>query len=206
MLRKFLFGMGALAAFAGAAQADMVITEWMYSGAGGEFIEFTNVGASPIDMAGWSYDDDSGIAGTVDLSAFGTVDAGESVILTEIDAAVFASEWGLSGVSIIGGNTVNLSRNDVIYLFDDLDAVADVLAYGDQTYAGTIRTQDTSGIPSSPAALGANDVYQWQFAVVADAFGSYASLSGNVGNPGVYVPEPASVALLALGALALRRR
>src|SRR5690606_455369 len=41
-----------------AGPADgMRITEWMYSGASGEFVEFTNMSDQPIDMAGWSMDD-----------------------------------------------------------------------------------------------------------------------------------------------------
>lgn len=206
MFRRFLCGAAALGVFAALAQADVVITEWMYSGASGEFIEFTNVGAAPVDLTDWSYDDDSAVPGSVDLSPLGIVDPGESVILTEIDAATFIAEWGLAGVSVLGGNTNNLGRNDQINLFDDSGALADRLTYGDQTFAGSIRTQDTSGIPSSPAALGADDVYQWQFAATGDAYGSYTSASGDVGNPGVYVPEPAAVILLLTGGLAIRRR
>jgi hypothetical protein len=66
---------------AGTANAQMRITEWMYNGAT-EFMEFTNVGASSIDMTGWSYDDSDRVPGSVDLTAFGSVAAGESVILT----------------------------------------------------------------------------------------------------------------------------
>jgi len=58
----------------------------------------------------------------------------------------------------------------------------------------------------TPAALGANDVYQWTLSTVGDTFGSYTSTGGDVGNPGVYIPEPSALALLALGVLAVRRR
>ncbi len=53
----------------GAANAQMRITEWMYSGTGAEFVEFTNIGASAIDLTDWSYDDDSAAAGAFVLSA-----------------------------------------------------------------------------------------------------------------------------------------
>lgn len=190
------------------AAANMYITEWMYDGvvAGQEFIEFTNVGAVPIDMTGWSFDDDSRVPGTVDLSAFGIVLPGQSVILTESSAAAFESEWGITGVPIIGDNTTNLGRNDEINLYDASAHLADRLTYGDQNLPGSIRTRYFSGNPATPAALGANDVYQWVLSASGDAFGSYVSLSGNVGNPGVYVPEPAGFAALALAVLALRRR
>jgi predicted extracellular nuclease len=187
----------------------MYITEWMYDGnaAAQEFIEFTNVGAAPVDMTGWSFDDDSRVPFTVDLSAFGVVQPGQSVVLTESEAATFATEWNLSGVSIIGGNTTNLGRNDEINLFDANGTLADRLTFGDQNFPGSIRTKGISGDPASGAALGANDVYQWVLSSDGDAFGSYVSLSGNIGNPGIYVPEPA--ALIGLGLLALlggRRR
>ena len=37
----------------------MRITEFMYSGTNGEFVEFTNVGNAALDLSGWSFDDDS---------------------------------------------------------------------------------------------------------------------------------------------------
>ena len=63
-----LLALAACGVFASSAQAATIqITEWMYQGAAekGEFIEFTNMGASAIDMTGWSFDDDSRNAGTV---------------------------------------------------------------------------------------------------------------------------------------------
>jgi hypothetical protein len=62
-----------VAALVQAAFGSMQISEWMYSGTSGEFIEFTNIGPAAVDMTGWSYDDDSQMPGTVDLSAFGVV-------------------------------------------------------------------------------------------------------------------------------------
>ncbi len=56
------------------APASMRITEWMYGGMNGEFVEFTNVEPSPIDLTGWSYDDDNRRPGQFSLSAFGIVD------------------------------------------------------------------------------------------------------------------------------------
>ncbi|HEY1091298.1 MAG TPA: lamin tail domain-containing protein, partial [Burkholderiaceae bacterium] len=71
----------ALALAATAASAQVRITEWMYGGAGPEYIEFTNLGSSAINFAGWSFDDDSRLPGSTSLSNFGLVAAGESVIL-----------------------------------------------------------------------------------------------------------------------------
>jgi predicted extracellular nuclease len=129
-LRQFLFAGAALsaAAFAPLASAEIYITEWMYNGNGktGEYIEFTNLGDTAVDFSGWSFDDDSNNPGSVSLSAFGLVNPGESVILTEATAADFRSVWNLSGsVKVIGNNTNNLGRNDQINLYDNLGQLVD---------------------------------------------------------------------------------
>lgn len=171
------------------------ITEWMYGpvGTAGEFVEFTNVGSTPIDMAGWSYDDDSRIAGTVSLTAFGVVAPGESVILAESDAAIFRTQWNLSAsVKIIGLNGTNLGRNDEINLFDAGNALVDRLSFGDQTFPGSIRTQGITGWTCFDN-LGANDVLGWQLSVVGDEQSSFAATGGDVGNPGSYAAVPCEV-------------
>lgn len=204
-MRKFL-AVAALALTA-AAHADMRITEWAYSASNGEYVEFTNFGAAAIDLTGWSYDDDSRLPGVLDLSAFGTVQPGESVVITESLEADFRAAWNLAAaVDVIGEYTNNLGRNDEINLFDNGGVLVDRLTYGDQTFPGTIRTQNISGNPATLAALGANDVSQWVLSGDGDSFGSYFSSFGDLGNPGVYIPEPASLTLLALGGLALLRR
>ncbi len=168
------------------SDVQMRITEYMYSGTGGEFIEFTNIGDTPIDMTGWSYDDDSRLPGTVDLSAFGTVAPGQSVILTEDGGATFLADWSLSGVTVIGLLTTNIGRADEINLYDENDQLVDRLTYGDSVYPGTIRTQGASGW-TCHEKLGANDIHAWVLASVGDAQGSYASSNGDIGNPGGYV-------------------
>gem|GEM_PF-1059159 len=173
-----------------APRQAMRITEYMYSGANaatgnGEFIEFTNIGNEAIDMSGWSYDDDSRIAGTVSLSAFGIVQPGESVILTESDAGTFRTAWGLcSGIKIIGNLTTNLGRDDEINLFDASNNLVDRLSYGDDiNFPGTIRTQNRSGWVNA-AGLGANTISQWTLSSVADAEASVTSAGGDIGSPG----------------------
>lgn len=167
----------------------MRITEYMYSGYSGEFIEFSNVGTEAIDMAGWSYDDTGATAGTVDLSAFGVVAPGQSVILTENSAAVFAANWLCDGVTIIGDLTTNLGRNDEINLFDDLNQLVDRLTYGDEAFPGSIRARYTSGWPCD-VAVGANNIYGWSLSSIGDAQNSYISASGDVGSPGSFVADP----------------
>lgn len=167
----------------------MRITEFAYSAVNGEYIEFTNIGATPIDMTGWSYDDDSNIPGTTLLSAFGIVNPGESVILTEAVAAAFATAWNLAGVDVIGENSNNLSRNDQINLYDSAGLLVDRLNYGDQTYAGTIRTQNISGW-TCHENLGANNIFDWQHSVVGDGQNSVLSAGSDRGSPGSYANVP----------------
>jgi predicted extracellular nuclease len=216
---KYVGGLAAALMFtANSATAGpmMRITEWMYAPTGtlGEFVEFTNVSTSSIDMTGWSFDDDSRTPGSQDLSAYGTVAPGESVILTDQPASDFRTAWGLSAsIKVIGDNTNNLGRNDEINLYDGTNALVDRLTYGDQTFAGTIRTQTKSGNPISLAALGANNPAQWVLSSNGDAYGSYVAggmNAGDLGNPGVFtlyqVPEPTSLGLLAIAALIGRVR
>ncbi len=166
------------------AAADMRITEYMYSGVDGEFIEFTNVGATPIDMTAWSFDDDSAIAGSFDLGAFGTVAPGASVVLTEAAEANFRTAWNLdASVRVIGGLTVNLGRTDAIHLFDSTATLVDRLGYGDENFPGTIRTQNISGWVSA-AGLGADNPAEWTLSAVADGEGSIASTGADIGSPG----------------------
>lgn len=203
---KRVLTIGLILALASAVQAEMVISEWMYSGNDGEFIEFTNVGTDAMDLTGWSYDDDSQVAGTVDLSAFGTLAAGQSVILTEIAAADFATAWGLTDVAILGDNSANLGRADTINLFDAGGNLVDQLAYGDQVYSGTVRTQNASC--NIPAADYGFVVVQtsWVLASVGDAYGSWASANGDVASPGIApIPEPAALTLLLVGGWLVHR-
>jgi predicted extracellular nuclease len=189
---------------ASAAQADIRITEWMYNGKGtsslGEFVEFTNIGSSAINMAGWSFDDNSRTPGSQDLSAFGSVAPGESVLLTDATAADFRTNWGLAAtVKIIGGNTNNLGRADEINLYNG-STLVDRLTYDDQTIGGP-RTNNVSGNPISFSDLGTNNATHWVLSAAGDRYGSYTSALGEIGNPGVYVdvPEPGTIVLLLSG-------
>ena len=208
-----VLAIGALmAGFAAAlANADIYITEWMYSGDSGEFVELTNVGSTSVDMTNWSYDDSSATPGSEDLSAFGVVAAGESVILTEATAADFRTAWGLSAsVKVIGGIANNLGRGDEINIYDASNALVDRLTYEDNGAAGGPRTQNASGNPLSLGVLGTNDAPQWVLSTVGDSYGSYESsvaTSNNIGNPGTFaLPEPASLILMAAGGLMMARR
>lgn len=170
------------------ASGGMRITEFMYSGASGEFVELTNVSQDPIDLTGWSIDDDHAVAGAFGLSSAGVVQPGESVIVTEADAAEFRTAWNLgAGVKIIGSLGVatgnNYSRNDVINLYNAGNVLVDRLRFGDQTFTGTIRTQNASG-QACRETIGQDYIAGWVKSIVGDLYGSVAATSGDLGTPG----------------------
>lgn len=172
------------------SEGGMRITEWMYSGTSGEFIEFTNMSDEAIDMTGYSFDDDHATAGAFGLSALGIVQPGESVVITEAQAETFRAAWGLAPtVKIIGslgatsGN--NLARNDEINLYDGDDNLVDRLTYGDQTYPGTPRTQNASG-QTCRESIGQNEVGDWELSAIGDEYGTFTTATGERGTPGVY--------------------
>jgi len=208
----------AIGAIAAGASAQIRITEWMYNDTP-EWVEFTNVGAAPIDMTGWSYDDDSALPNQFDLSGFGVVQPGESVVITEGVAGDFRTAWGLSAaIKVLGGYTNNLGRADQINLFDNGGNLMDRLTYGDQVFVGSIRTQNRSGVPTTLAALGADNVFQWGFADtvlggglydlsgIAGANGFLTNTAGQTGNPGYFVPAPGAGVVMAGSLFALLRR
>lgn len=170
------------------AYSQIRITEYMYQGPDGEFVELTNIGESAVDMTGWSYDDNSNTPGSFSLSGFGVVAPGESVLITESTEGAFRTAWGLAGgVKILGGSGVvaALGRNDVINIWDNLNTLIDRLQYGDQDFPGSIRTQNLSGWACTQG-LGANDPFKWYLSGVADAQGSFTSAGGAIGSPGVF--------------------
>jgi predicted extracellular nuclease len=174
------------------SQAEMRITEFMYSGAGGEFVEFTNLGAEPVDMAGWSFTDSANLPGAVILSGFGVVPPGESAVLAEEPADEpgynFLADWGLAGVQTVILGEGELGRNDDIYLYDSSGTLVDHLQYGDEDFPGSIRTQGVSGWPCA-FGLGQNNIYLWLLSAGGDVQGSMVSSRGDIGSPGSYVPD-----------------
>lgn len=212
-MRILTLCLGVVVTAASAATAQVRITEWQYNGI--EFIEFTNLGGSSVDMNGWSFDDDSREAGTVSLSAFGVLGAGKSAILSELSATDFRAAWSLSPtVPVIGGNATNLGRADEINLYDSANVLVDRLTYADNAVpANGPRTDISSANPATLALAlqgGDGDVSAtgWVLSSSGDVFGSTLSTSGGFGNPGVFalVPEPASLSILGAAALITRRR
>ncbi|MCE5339841.1 MAG: lamin tail domain-containing protein [Planctomycetaceae bacterium] len=185
------------------------ITEWMYKGTNGEFVEFTNLGSTAIDMTGWSYSDSDAAAGDLDLSIFGIIAPGESVILTDADASAFRTAWGLSAsVKILGSNTnSNLGRADEIHLYDASEAEIDLLIFSDAAGKGPRTENKSCTIPQADFAS-TTASSSWVLSSVGNN-GSWASTSGDIGNPGYNnytIPEPATIFILSAATMILRFR
>ncbi|MFN7899948.1 MAG: ExeM/NucH family extracellular endonuclease, partial [Synechococcaceae cyanobacterium] len=176
------------------------ITEYLYDGDGGEFIEFTNLSSLPVDFNGWSFDDNSRQPGSQDLSAFGVVAPAESVILSEASASAFRSTWSLSpAVKVIGGLTNNLGRADEINLYDNTGALVDRLTYDDQSVSGTVRAQNASGWSPASALAALQIQPTWRLSTAGDAQNSRGTSGGSLGNPGHYNTGQPGVLLIESG-------
>ncbi|MFG0292172.1 MAG: lamin tail domain-containing protein [Phycisphaerales bacterium JB050] len=216
-MTKTAMTVAGILAIAAGANAGISITEYMYSGSGGEYIELTNLGTESVDLTGWVFIDSDRLEGAeeesdlFDLSSFGMVAPGESIIITEDDAATFAADWSLDPavrvLGLLGFDTgKNIGRSDELNIYDADSNLVDRLTYGDEDFAGTIRTKDISGNPLA-GAEGQNDIFNWIYSAEGDSFGSYLSANGDLGNPGYFtVPTPGTMALIGLAGLGATRR
>jgi Lamin Tail Domain len=191
--------------------AGLKITEVMYTGLYGEYVEITNtnsVGGASIDLTGYVYSDNhratSG-SNSVDLSVIGSLAPGKSAIITEADPSVFETvTYGTftgvtkpSGLVIVGNVTVNLGRNDEVNIYDNIGTLVDRLTFNDQATAGTDpagpRTEEFSAVPGPSTVLGDNKFKNWVLSVVGTS-GAWKSGNhnvtpngnGTVGSPGTY--------------------
>ena len=160
------------------------ITEFMYSGINGEFVEFTNIGGSDIDLTGWSWSDNVRTPGSHDLSSIGVIKAGQSVIATEASPSTFRTAWNLcSAIKIVGPySTDNLGRADEINLYNG-STLVDRLTYNDQLASNVPRTQNKSAWVSL-AGLGNNLPAQWTLSAVSDGETSFTSTGADIASPG----------------------
>lgn len=164
-----------------------------------EFVELTNLGTTPVNLQGWSFDDAGAVAGTFDLSGFGTVAAGESVIITDVTDVAFRSYWGLpSTVKVVGGSTEGLGNGDQVNIWDDADNLVDRLTYDD-----TPRSRDNTVVPTSLAELGADHYDGWVLSTAANDPGSItvdaiAGAPTSIGSPGTstYAAGPTDAPVL----------
>lgn len=217
-----LLGLLAMPGVGLAVPIGMYITEFNSSNASGtnEFVEFTNLGPTNVDMTGWSEDDSNRTPNKAghSLSGFGIVKPGESVIFTENTPAAFKTYWfdGTAPLNaygeplkVIGPYTNdNLSgTSDEVNLYNAASALVDRLTYPDGVAGGTANGVTRN--PSSTSALGAgvsnaSANQLWQNSFIGDPFNSFHAANDNalIGNPGIYtpalslVPEPTTLTLV----------
>ncbi len=180
-------GISSLAALSTAAPR-VAITEFSYGGliAGtsgdGEYIEVTNVGRTPVDMTGWSYDTAATAPGAISLTAFGILAPGASAIITDVTAAEFRAEWGLAAsVPVVNDGAVTLNKGPkTIRLYDASGSEADSVTYA----SGFLSGKGLSAWVDA-AHLGARSgTAGWTVSTAGDHEASWTSATGAVGSPG----------------------
>jgi hypothetical protein len=220
-LIRTLLSVGAVAGAATSAHAatfvpndpaypDIRITEYMYKpgdnpGSPAEFVQFTNLGTTAVNMSGWSEDDQTGTPGVHSLAGFGTLQPGQSGILAQTTQATFDAAWNMSAsVPYVEENsTDNLSGTDAIYLFDG-NNIVDLLSYG--TGSGP-KASGTAAVPGSASVIGTNTWSGWVLLQAGQP--GVVTAEGDIGSPGYSafaatpVPLPAAAWLLVSGIGAL---
>ena len=217
-LIRTLLGVGAVAGAASGAHAatfvpndpaypDIRITEYMYKNGGSpaEFVQFTNLGTTAVNMSGWSEDDGTGTPGEHSLAGFGTLQPGQSGILAQATQATFDAAWNMSAsVPFVEENgSDNLGSADSIYLFDG-NNVVDLLTYGTGTGP---KASGAAAVPGSASVIGTNNWSGWVLLQAGQP--GVVTAGGDIGSPGYSafaatpVPLPAAAWLLVSGIGAL---
>lgn len=215
-------------AAAGGARAqysDLRITEAMSSsGTGGtvDWFEIANYGLTMVSLVGWTVDDSSyAFANSVALNGVTSLAAGESALFLESAAGAaiesFRTFWGGIDTVQIGyysGSGLGLSASgDGLVLFDSAGTEETprvsfgAATTGSSFYYAYAANGDPETSPNAAAIVSTPGTRYGQVTYTS------ADALGNVGSPGTAfaspIPEPATGALLGLGALGLfcyRRR
>ncbi|TWT41045.1 hypothetical protein RAS1_37360 [Phycisphaerae bacterium RAS1] len=219
---KRLLGLGSLLALCGAstASASIVINEALGSttGTDAEYIELYNSGPAPVDISGWRiqlWDSDTG-------APFGGADGGTPYLIPAATTLAVGDYWLMGNTTfatfwsgalrdqIIQENAIENGSYTMI-LRDAALAVQDSVYVTD---GGVGDAPNDAGAAFVPGATigpdGANlpaGFYRVGDAGATLALLEFSPLPSASGTPNAAnLPEPASMALLALGTLALRRR
>lgn len=180
-----------------------------------DWIEVTNFGDSQGDTATLWYDDESPtVASGVQLPSFWLQPGASAVFIVTSDAEPssideFTALWG-TGIDLFiapgggglgqGGDTVNIILGD--------GTLVDSLTYAALDDTNVSSVEDPTGLgPVTPSVLGVNGAYaSTPFANTGD--GSVNGFVSLIGSPGrisgtAAVPEPGTLALVAVAGLAL---
>ncbi|MBI1316704.1 T9SS type A sorting domain-containing protein [bacterium] len=171
------------------ATVDLQITEVMAgsvhsnSNINGDWFEITNVGASAVNLAGFSWDDDSKLVGTYVFPNI-TLLAGQSLIVLDEDSVnvqAWTNIWSQTsnGIKVVARDQMTPSgfaglsqSGDRIYLWDASNVIVDTIAYTSYTAGSSL--------------VFANGVNQGQS--VSGVNGAYTSLGNDIGSPANLAP------------------
>src|SRR6202012_3754391 len=105
---------------------------------------------------------------------------GQSAILEEASISSFESAWKLPSTDdvIVEDGSDNLGKTDTIYLFDG-STVVDTLRYGNGT--GPVA-KGVAAVPINAAALGANNISDWELLTLGQDGAIQAVNSGTPGD------------------------
>ena len=165
---------------------DLAITEVMASSndantsVNEDWFEITNYGSTAVDLAGFSWDDNSYAAGTVVFPSI-TVAPGEAIVVAQIDAAneaAFRATWNLGAwVQVLFNEDFATAQpgfsanGDGVALFDSSATPIEICrAEYTAALAGFSAEYDTACTYLGNAAVGVR--------------GAYTSTGGDVGSPG----------------------
>ncbi|MBI1315369.1 T9SS type A sorting domain-containing protein [bacterium] len=182
-----------------AALPQLEITEVMSeSGLGGvldaEWFEIANVGAVPVDLNGWSWDDATNTPGAHTFGSL-TLAPGARIVVGDWASAstpAWLAEWYLtgSGLQVVGTdqfNTIGFSAidntGDQLYLYEPNNTLHNTVVVGAPT-SGVSHTY-AGGTSTGASAVGVG--------------GAYASIGGDIASPGNLSPNiPSAIPTYAL--------
>lgn len=186
------------------AQSNVQISEIMYTGLFGEFVEIVNDGDTAQDMTGWSFSDNARTIGDTSLSQIGTLSPGEVAIITEVSDAIFNLAWftepgtdagrGVMPVeNIVENNSTNLGRSDEVNIYpagatNPVTGFQDRVTYNDQG-SGAVdgpRSEDVSAIVDDLSDPFSGFVLSQGGTVDNSWKAGDPSAPGPVGSPGVF--------------------
>ena len=144
----------------------------------GDWWELRNTGTTVIDLAGFSWDDNSYIAGTSQFPSV-NIAPNEAIVIWQglsADEADFMTEWSITALTTV------ISSDELTGAFPALSQNGDGVAIYSPTGGEICRAEYTS------ATAGVSLEFDQNCGLIGNAVngvaGAYTSLSGDVGSPG----------------------
>lgn len=226
------FGLAVSALTALPASGAVVISEVVYNEVGsdttGEWIEIYNSGPAPVDISNFKFGDEETAGGDTESGGMwqfpeNTLMPSGGVWVVTVSGARFQTVYGFSADFELTGTDTNAAdmrpylawvnpaennnmanANDQAILLDGADAIADAVSWGN-TFAfdpglDPDAEADGQSYERKNANIDTDTADDWQLGPTSD-------VAAQRSTPGVVsVPEPASLGLVAAGALLALRR